>query len=101
MFSLFVILALIVLIIWFSPKSVCNRPAAQLKTPEKFSAPVAPVAESNKKQVRFSPDVKVVPVSGGKSERFNPDLRDCVSRNTKQAMAAGGSKALARLELSR
>jgi hypothetical protein len=52
--------------------------------------------------VRFSPDIQIIaPLNVlKKSDRFNPDLRDCVKRNTQQAMAAGGAKALVSIELA-
>lgn len=53
-----------------------------------------------KKKVTFNSLVSVKRINGDKSERYNPDLKDCVKRNTMQAMSAGGMKALAQLDLS-
>jgi hypothetical protein len=53
-----------------------------------------------KKKVTFNSLVSVKHINGDKSERYNPDLKDCVKRNTMQAMSAGGMKALAQLDLS-
>lgn len=59
-----------------------------------------PPPPTSKKKVRFDTNVRINRINGDKTERYNPDLRDCVKRNTMQAMSVGGMKALAEKELS-
>jgi|JI10StandDraft_1071094.scaffolds.fasta_scaffold18702_5 hypothetical protein len=57
-------------------------------------------SKRGKKSVRFNTHVSIKRITGDKSERYNPDLKDCVKRNTLQAMSVGGMKALAQRDLS-